>query len=464
MPGSFSLDDDWAVVDNALFMISNPDFQMSMPGTMTGSSMENNCHGMQQQQPPYSGPDSANILSQLPVDTQQRSASQQPISNANGYDYVDPSQQYYTANPQMQYMDHQHFPVEHFQMSAQNPMQNMNYYNPSNNVPDPFTHNSPMYYVAQSVQNIPGPEQQPSGGNHLVFNYENYASLPGAASARPNVGNNMAHVPPSRNRASSSGGNSPSSQSPVSEEEFSEPAPKPLSRRQSKDTVTAKKSKPSKPRRRKRDPNEPTKPVSAYALFFRDKQATIKGSKPDASFGEVSKIVASLWDSLDPEKKSMYKKRTEEAKKDYLQQLAIYRASLISSPSDTPLYIQTNYPSRSSPIQLAYMDSRQMYGSGNNLNTPYHVKSHPTQTNENPEWNQLRPLNNENGQIYGRVSDTELIHKNGNYISQMATVWDPSIMADDNGIVAMHCKDGIYQNDWAGHQQSPNNNHTKVVI
>ncbi|VDM37843.1 unnamed protein product [Toxocara canis] len=52
-------------------------------------------------------------------------------------------------------------------------------------------------------------------------------------------------------------------------------------------------------RKAKKDPNEPQKPVSAYALFFRDTQAAIKGRTPNATFGEVSKIVASMWDSLD---------------------------------------------------------------------------------------------------------------------------------------------------------------------
>ncbi|XP_012941827.1 TOX high mobility group box family member 3, partial [Aplysia californica] len=75
-----------------------------------------------------------------------------------------------------------------------------------------------------------------------------------------------------------------------------------------------KKAKPSK-RKKKKDPNEPQKPVSAYALFFRDTQATIKGHNPNASFGEVSKIVASMWDQLDPEHKDVYKKKTEMAKK-----------------------------------------------------------------------------------------------------------------------------------------------------
>lgn len=47
------------------------------------------------------------------------------------------------------------------------------------------------------------------------------------------------------------------------------------------------------------------RPVSAYALFFRDTQAAIKGQNPNASFGEVSKIVASMWDGLETEHKNV---------------------------------------------------------------------------------------------------------------------------------------------------------------
>lgn len=96
----------------------------------------------------------------------------------------------------------------------------------------------------------------------------------------------------------------------------------------------AKKPKVSK-RKKKRDPNEPNKPVSAYALFFRDSQASIKVANPNAAFGDVSKIVASLWDALDPDSKAAYKKRTENAKKDYLKKLASYRASLVSKGGDS---------------------------------------------------------------------------------------------------------------------------------
>uniref|UniRef100_A0A8D2ECQ3 TOX high mobility group box family member 4 n=1 Tax=Theropithecus gelada TaxID=9565 RepID=A0A8D2ECQ3_THEGE len=77
-------------------------------------------------------------------------------------------------------------------------------------------------------------------------------------------------------------------------------------------------------KRKKKDPNKPQKPVSAYALFFRDTQAAIKGQNPNATFGEVSKIVASMWDSLGEKQKQVYKRKTEAAKKEYLKALTAY--------------------------------------------------------------------------------------------------------------------------------------------
>ncbi|TVK90430.1 TOX high mobility group box family member 2 [Bagarius yarrelli] len=96
------------------------------------------------------------------------------------------------------------------------------------------------------------------------------------------------------------------------------------------------KPKPQK-KKKKKDPNEPQKPVSAYALFFRDTQAAIKGQNPNATFGDVSKIVASMWDSLGEEQKQGYKRKTEAAKKEYLKALAAYRASLVSKSYNDPV-------------------------------------------------------------------------------------------------------------------------------
>ncbi|KAG9352994.1 hypothetical protein JZ751_017570 [Albula glossodonta] len=143
-----------------------------------------------------------------------------------------------------------------------------------------------------------------------------------------------------------------------------------------------KKPKPQK-KKKKKDPNEPQKPVSAYALFFRDTQAAIKGQNPNATFGDVSKIVASMWDSLGEEQKqplqsqvplcfgkvirapaaalaplcstsqpSGYKRKTEAAKKEYLKALAAYRASLVSKTYSDPVETksaQTTQPSHMMP-------------------------------------------------------------------------------------------------------------------
>ncbi|KAM6948235.1 TOX high mobility group box family member 4-B [Aplochiton taeniatus] len=96
--------------------------------------------------------------------------------------------------------------------------------------------------------------------------------------------------------------------------------------------------------RKKKDPNEPQKPVSAYALFFRDTQAAIKGQNPSATFGEVSKIVASMWDSLGEEQKQVYKRKTEAAKKEYLKALAAYRANQLSQTSSEAMEVAPSPP------------------------------------------------------------------------------------------------------------------------
>uniref|UniRef100_A0A3Q3IYN1 HMG box domain-containing protein n=2 Tax=Monopterus albus TaxID=43700 RepID=A0A3Q3IYN1_MONAL len=137
--------------------------------------------------------------------------------------------------------------------------------------------------------------------------------------------------------------------------------------------------KPKTPKKKKRkDPNEPVKPVSAYALFFRDTQANIKAQNPNATFGEVSKIVASMWDGLGEEQKQVYKKKTETAKKDYLKQLAAYRASLVSQTySDPPEMkppLSSSSPSSSSSASV-FTPKPSVYPGHPGQHSPSH--SHP---------------------------------------------------------------------------------------
>ncbi|XP_040186255.1 TOX high mobility group box family member 2 isoform X3 [Rana temporaria] len=121
-------------------------------------------------------------------------------------------------------------------------------------------------------------------------------------------------------------------------------------------------------KKKKKDPNEPQKPVSAYALFFRDTQAAIKGQNPNATFGDVSKIVASMWDSLGEEQKQAYKRKTEAAKKEYLKALAAYRASLVSKSYTDQGEAKNSQPNQPSKMILP---KQSMYNMSPQSSSPY---------------------------------------------------------------------------------------------
>ncbi|XP_061926772.1 thymocyte selection-associated high mobility group box protein TOX-like isoform X1 [Entelurus aequoreus] len=152
----------------------------------------------------------------------------------------------------------------------------------------------------------------------------------------------------------------------------------------------SKKAKTPKKKKRK-DPNEPVKPVSAYALFFRDTQANIKAQNPNATFGEVSKIVASMWDGLGEEQKQEYKKRTETAKKEYLKQLAAYRASLVSQSYNDPCEMKPASSSSSiytskSPVYAGQHQHPNMY-----MPYPHHSTHLPQMHTLSTRGSVLRP-------------------------------------------------------------------------
>lgn len=74
------------------------------------------------------------------------------------------------------------------------------------------------------------------------------------------------------------------------------------------------------------DLKEPVKPISAYALFFEETQELIKSQAE--SFVEISKIIASMWDSLEESGKQVYRNKTEQAKQRYIIDLSDYRAKV----------------------------------------------------------------------------------------------------------------------------------------
>ncbi|KAF7297226.1 hypothetical protein MIND_00955700 [Mycena indigotica] len=71
--------------------------------------------------------------------------------------------------------------------------------------------------------------------------------------------------------------------------------------------------KPQKASRSKKDPNAPKRALSAYMFFSQDWRERIKTENPDASFGEVGKLLGAKWKELDDEEKQPY---IEQAAKD----------------------------------------------------------------------------------------------------------------------------------------------------
>lgn len=68
----------------------------------------------------------------------------------------------------------------------------------------------------------------------------------------------------------------------------------------------------------------PNNPLSPYAFFFKETQTSIKQQQPDANFESVSKIVETMWQSLDETAKEKYKKMNEADKERYFREKEAY--------------------------------------------------------------------------------------------------------------------------------------------
>jgi hypothetical protein len=72
---------------------------------------------------------------------------------------------------------------------------------------------------------------------------------------------------------------------------------------------------------------QPSQPLSAYAMFFKETQASIKSEKPDASFTELKTIVDTMWQVLGEEQKKKYEERSAQDKDRYNTELLEYQSA-----------------------------------------------------------------------------------------------------------------------------------------
>ncbi|CAO3642016.1 unnamed protein product [Cunninghamella blakesleeana] len=88
----------------------------------------------------------------------------------------------------------------------------------------------------------------------------------------------------------------------------------------------AKADKSQKKTRSKKDPEAPKRGLSAYMIFSKENRERIKSENPDATFGQIGKLLGEAWKNLDDEGKQKYNKLAEDDKKRYENEKAEYNS------------------------------------------------------------------------------------------------------------------------------------------
>ncbi|KAG1445827.1 hypothetical protein G6F56_009775 [Rhizopus delemar] len=72
-----------------------------------------------------------------------------------------------------------------------------------------------------------------------------------------------------------------------------------------------------KTRRSKKDADTPKRGLSAYMFFSKENRNTVKEENPEATFGELGKILGAKWKAMDEKEKEPYVEMAAKDKKRY---------------------------------------------------------------------------------------------------------------------------------------------------
>ncbi|KAI7833298.1 high mobility group box domain-containing protein [Kickxella alabastrina] len=79
-----------------------------------------------------------------------------------------------------------------------------------------------------------------------------------------------------------------------------------------------------KAKRSKKDPNAPKRALSAYMYFSQAKRKSVKDENPDATFGNIGKLLGEKWKAMSDREKIPFMKQAEDDKKRYEAEKASY--------------------------------------------------------------------------------------------------------------------------------------------
>jgi hypothetical protein len=79
-------------------------------------------------------------------------------------------------------------------------------------------------------------------------------------------------------------------------------------------------------KRAKKDPNAPKRGLSAYMFFANENREKVREDNPDATFGQVGKLLGERWKALSESERAPYKAKADADKKRYEDEKAAYLA------------------------------------------------------------------------------------------------------------------------------------------
>merc|ERR1719251_525483 len=82
-----------------------------------------------------------------------------------------------------------------------------------------------------------------------------------------------------------------------------------------------------------KDPNAPKKPLSAYFLFSQEERLKVKAENPDYSITEVAKELGKRWATLNPDIKTVYEQRYQDARRVYETEMNTYKPKKKKDPN-----------------------------------------------------------------------------------------------------------------------------------
>lgn len=86
----------------------------------------------------------------------------------------------------------------------------------------------------------------------------------------------------------------------------------------------------------KKDPLAPKKGLSPFMIFNKENREKIKTSNPEATFGDIGKLIGTAWKALNDKQKAVYTQKAEADKQRYATESAAYTVAdtTVAAPTE----------------------------------------------------------------------------------------------------------------------------------